>query len=92
MMVQSAAMLVRDSGSRMSKKKRTGAGAVHPRRLGQFVRDRQEELAVEEGAGRRRDQRQDEAGIGIEQPEVQRDLDAGDFSISQLRPVTSRIA
>ena len=63
------------------------AGAVHLRRLGQLVRHGQEELAVEEGAGRGRDQRQDQAGIAVEQvPFRQVDRQAGDVDHRLERP------
>ncbi len=52
-----------------------GSRAVHPRGLDQLVGDGQEELAVQECAGRGRDQRQDQPGIGIEKVPLQRDLD-----------------
>jgi len=48
-------MLVADSGSRMSLKKRMRPGAVHSRGLHQLVGHGQEELAEQEsGRGRRR--------------------------------------
>ena len=70
----SAAMLVRESGSSVSQKKRNGPGAVDARGFDQFVRHRHEELPEQQRRGRGRDQRQREARIGVEQVEVGGDL------------------
>ena len=50
-------------------------GAVDPRRLDQLVRHGQEELAEQERGGRRGDQRDRQAGIGVQHPEVGDDLE-----------------
>src|SRR5207253_576811 len=47
-----------------------GTGAVDARCLEQLIGNGHEELAEEQGRGRRRDERDDEAGIGVDQLEI----------------------
>ena len=65
-MTNSAAMLVRDSGTHDVPEEAQRPGAVDARRLGQLVWDREEELAEEERRRRRSDQRNGEAGVGVQ--------------------------
>jgi hypothetical protein len=56
----SAAIVVTDSGSSVSQKKRNGPRAVDPRCLQQFLGDGHEELPEQQRARGGRDQRQDQ--------------------------------
>ena len=67
-------MLVRDSGSSVSQKKRNGPGAVDARGLDQLVGHGHEELAEQQRRGGRGDQRERQAGIGVEHVQVGDDL------------------
>jgi len=80
----SAAIVVTDSGSSVSQKKTKRTGAVDPRCLEQFLRDRHEELPEQQRARGGCDQRHDQSGIGVEHMQI------GDHLVGRIDPHLDR--
>ena len=81
---EDAAMLVLESGTTTSQKKRIGPAPSM--RAASCSSDRQEELAEEERSGGRGDERQREAHVGIDHAEV------GHHKVGMMRTSTGSIS